>query len=527
MKFSKHLSATTIALTVSLLFLFYLLNWNSVAAPFERDEGEYAYSAMIFRDGGVPYRDSFLQKPPMVVYTYALGQFIDPTAVWPPRVIALIFSLATIILIGYITYKEWGKQVAWLAVYVYTIASMFPVFTPFAANTEKFMILPLMGAIALYVMSRNRKIELCSGGRQQNAVFVLSGALTAFAVLYKPIAAPLLFALHGMWFFQIYRQDHDMRKTVVSITYFVCGGIVATTLVMLPIFLLGGFEQFLAQVVIFNSGYVASFGLGISNAINYATKFVFYWWILFIPFIAYLIKRPRHWYLDLVLSSAGVFTVYATPIGHYYLLVMPFVALIASAGIFALSEQFVGARKFHVFMGASVLTAVLMLAPFAVQYSLTPTQLVNWVYGTVNPFSEAQEVASHVAEITGFKEKIFVAGSEPEIYFYAQRKSVSKFIITYPLNLPTTYREQFQHEAVYDLTQNPPTVIVLAHRDMSGLWDEDSPRIFIDYLENLLSENYHPIGGYVWDEFGGYWEDTLTENLIESSSYVVYRKNSE
>jgi len=62
---------------------------------------------------------------------------------------------------------------------------------------------------------------------------------------------------------------------------------------------------------------------------------------------------------------------------------------------------------------------------------------------------------------------------------------------------------------------------------MSGLWDEDSPRIFIDYLENLLSENYHPIGGYVWDEFGGYWEDTLTENLIESSSYVVYRKNSE
>ena len=52
-----------------LLGLLLLTQWNWFSMPFERDEGEYAYSAWLMKDGGVPYRDAFLQKPPMVVYT--------------------------------------------------------------------------------------------------------------------------------------------------------------------------------------------------------------------------------------------------------------------------------------------------------------------------------------------------------------------------------------------------------------------------------------------------------------------------
>ena len=45
---------------------------------------------------------------------------------------------------------------------------------------------------------------------------------------------------------------------------------------------------------------------------------------------------------------------------------------------------------------------------------------------------------------------------------------------------------------------------------------------FIDYLENLLNDDYRVVGGYVWDEYGGYWTNELSDALKLSASYVVY-----
>ena len=64
---NKILSISIVILFIS---FFVLLNWNSFSAPFERDEGEYAYSAWLLRTGDTPYQDSFLQKPPLIIYTY-------------------------------------------------------------------------------------------------------------------------------------------------------------------------------------------------------------------------------------------------------------------------------------------------------------------------------------------------------------------------------------------------------------------------------------------------------------------------
>lgn len=52
----------------------WLLCFNTIASPFQRDEGEYAYSAQLLREGGVPYKEAFMQKPPMIIYTYYLAK---------------------------------------------------------------------------------------------------------------------------------------------------------------------------------------------------------------------------------------------------------------------------------------------------------------------------------------------------------------------------------------------------------------------------------------------------------------------
>ncbi|MDD4005525.1 MAG: hypothetical protein PHW69_10050, partial [Elusimicrobiaceae bacterium] len=74
---------TIVAGAAALAVFYLLLNWNTFTAPFERDEGEYAYAAWITLQGQVPYISSFLHKPPLTIFMYMLGYFIDPAAVWP------------------------------------------------------------------------------------------------------------------------------------------------------------------------------------------------------------------------------------------------------------------------------------------------------------------------------------------------------------------------------------------------------------------------------------------------------------
>ena len=151
----KNLIKIIIALLF--VFLFALLNWNSFSAPFERDEGEYAYSAWLLRTGDTPYRDSFLQKPPLIIYTYLVGQIISPWAVWPPRVLASIFVFLTAILVGLIAMKEWGRIAGVFSAFIFLPFVGFPPLTPFSANTEKFMILPMVAILALFVYFKDSK----------------------------------------------------------------------------------------------------------------------------------------------------------------------------------------------------------------------------------------------------------------------------------------------------------------------------------------------------------------------------------
>ena len=164
---------------LGLTILFIALQWNTYTMPFERDEGEYAYSAWIMKEGFVPYRDSFLQKPPMIIYTYVLGELINPHALWPPRALASLFTLFTAMLIGFTTKRLYGARAGWTSVWMFFLLSMLPIFLPYAANTEKFLLLPLIGILYLYVRF---------GPDAPLWAWVVAGIAGSIAVLYKQVA---------------------------------------------------------------------------------------------------------------------------------------------------------------------------------------------------------------------------------------------------------------------------------------------------------------------------------------------------
>jgi len=507
----------TILIAIIFLAFFVLLNWNSFFAPFERDEGEYAYSAWLMRTGGTPYQESFLQKPPLIIYTYALGQIINPIAVWPPRVIGAIFIFWTSILVGLIAFKEWGKIIGVFSAFLFLPLINFPPLTPFAANTEKFMILPMVALLALFIYHKNS---------QKSWIYILAGLFATLAIFYKPICLPVILFIIIFYLFKLYRSFENPSLTLIIRPILLIGSSTLVTSLLLLIPFLKVWPNFFQEVFTFNLSYASAFANPLSNFFNYLGKFLHYWWILLFLLLGLFFEKPSNflYYLSLLLIS--LLTVFSTPIGHYYLTLMPFLALFGGALFNSCLEIFSLTTKQKTTATIIILSIVffIMLAPFKEQFSLSPQKLSEWVYGTVNPFSESQEVANHLAKITSPKDFVFVAGSEPQIYYYAQRKSSTRFIITYPLNLPTPYQEQFQKELVNDLQKNPPQAIVVSQRAHSGLWNEGSPQIFIEYFMDLASQNYKIVGGYVWDNNGSYWQEPIEADSIQNASLLLLIK---
>src|SRR5215510_2910887 len=79
-----------VAAVLLLAVAFVALRWNTFTSPFERDEGEYAYGAWLMRQGILPYQNAFMQKPPMILYTYFVGESFGG-GVLAPHVLGALF----------------------------------------------------------------------------------------------------------------------------------------------------------------------------------------------------------------------------------------------------------------------------------------------------------------------------------------------------------------------------------------------------------------------------------------------------
>ncbi len=44
-----------------------------------------------WRTARPPYEHAFIQKPPMIIYSYALAHFLLPHIFWAPRLLAYLF----------------------------------------------------------------------------------------------------------------------------------------------------------------------------------------------------------------------------------------------------------------------------------------------------------------------------------------------------------------------------------------------------------------------------------------------------
>jgi Dolichyl-phosphate-mannose-protein mannosyltransferase len=503
----------------ALAVLFAALRWNNYNAPLIRDEGEYAYAAQLLIQGAAPYEHAFIQKPPGVIYCYALADLFLPQHFWSPRLLAYLFVALATGLLGCIARWEFGEGLALPAMWLMTPMVLMPGIDQYSVNTEMFMLLPLLATVAVYSYGRRHG--------HKNSHWFIAGFLAAVTLLFKYTALPIVaFVLLG-WIIDTYRSSGKAVGVLKTLAFFIAGGVLAAALELGYFFIHGAIREFWECTITFNRYYMASGTFSAANLWSRLGMFWHAWWILFlIPWAVLFQPRPRIWFWIGIFLCA-IFAVGGAGYLQYYIPMMPFWALLSAVGIRALAYRISQWAPKAVPWATGVLTAivvVLVICPDIPLIRSSKDQFAENKMLGVFPFIEARLVGDKVAQLSSPNDFVFVAGSEPEILVYAQRFSPTRFITSYALMIPTPVASRYQHEAISDLERNPPKIIVFPQSGYSWMRQSNTPPDFVNFLGQFLAQHYVRVGGYVKsDSQNSYWATTLSLDEFRNCSLVVYK----
>ena len=115
------------------------------------------------------------------------------------------------------------------------------------------------------------------------------------------------------------------------------------------------------------------------------------------------------------------------------------------------------------------------------------------MYG-LSPFPEAVQVAGYIRAHSDKGSRIAVLGSEPEIYFYANRRSATGYIYTYSMMEPQPFALAMQDQMIRETEDSRPEYVVFVSADGSwGIRGNSHVEIF-KWWDAYSAKNYKVAG---------------------------------
>jgi 4-amino-4-deoxy-L-arabinose transferase-like glycosyltransferase len=446
----------------SIFVLVLLIRAPLVDVPFERDEGEYAYIAWRLSFGELPYVDWFDQKPPAVFWTYRLALSLPVQGTVSVHLLAALFSAASAAVLFFLTRMLVGVGGAVAAALALAFLSADPTVQGTAANTEVFMLLPLIGSCWLFAhVVRNRKTVALA--------VLLVGLLTGLASAFKQVAAInwLFFALTAPFLFS---GERRVARSI-SLALWSTVGLLMVWVALGGYFLAkGGVEQFVDAVFTHNLEYAQALSLEtrlhrLVATSGHLLRSQLCVWILAAVGIIFCIVWHRR--LAVFLSGWLVASAIGVSAGghyfpHYFQQLLPPLAVGAGIAVAELSR--ICSRWFPSVLTVGVLSASIVAPPALVLASFwsesTPEDVVRRIYPG-NPFDVMPGVAAVIEAITAPDDEVFIFGAEPEVLFYSKRRSASRYIYLFPVYGPFAEAGRRQREVVREIRDSEPRVIFM------------------------------------------------------------------
>lgn len=482
-----------------------------LAVPLERDEGEYAYVAQQMLHGIPPFVSIYHVKLPGVYAAYYLIMSLFGQSTEGIRLGLLFVNLLTGIPLYLIARRLFGPVTAAYAASIFFLMSLSQSLFGFSANSEHFIMLFLLAGILFMLMG----IELLKSDKTLKTmlVFFLSGIMMGISYLMKQNAV-FFIAFAGLFFvYKVLRSKPVSWKNLFIYGFvFAIGAGLPLALVCMIFSRLGLFDKFWWWTWIYPRIYVTAMpwdygklslqyaltgaGLGVGILYSFwALMALAVWGIISILFQRSMDRKV--FTIGLLLVSATAITIGLNFYAHYFQLAVPVVAILVAAGCESLLFFWKGKQN-AVFPGFLLLLfALILFINHEKEYlfEMDGTAVSHASYGA-NPFPEAIEIGKYIEQNSSPNDKIVVLGSEPEIYFYANRRSVTGFIYTYEIYKHHPYAHPFQQQMADEIDTAKPKFIVMMNIDaswFSGYTDRSDTFLF-NWSARYINRYYSQVG---------------------------------
>ena len=487
-----------------------------LGVPLERDEGEFAYFGQLILKGIPPFAAAYSMKLPGIYGMYALIMTLFGQTAQGIHLGLLITNLVSILLIFFLGKRIHGICAGTIASAVYALLSVsFSVFGVFAHATHFVVLFAVAGFLSMFkALDRDNRL-----------LFLLSGILFGLAFTMKQHAALLiifafLYLVWGGWRDATTGKKHIMAGRAL----FLLGAILPYAVIALWMFQAGLFDKFWFWTVQYAREYTSSETLagGLTRLLYQTAEIMvpqFPLWLLAFAGGGLLLtkhgrSRDRFFIFGLFLFSMLAICpgFYFRP--HYYIMLLPAIALIIGVAFQTVSSLSSFSRKgsFRQFLPLLLFTGAVIygfVSEWSYFFVLPPEKVSRAIYGT-NPFPEAVEIARYIRDRTGINDRIAVLGSEPEIYFYADRISATGHIYMYGLMEDHPYAERMQTQMIREIETERPKYVVAVNVDTSWMVRPTSSQKFLDWGDNYVRIFYDLVGvidiidanqtRYMWDD---------------------------
>jgi hypothetical protein len=521
---------------VAVLIAAAVIRGRLLAIPFERDEGEYAYIAQQMLKGVPPYESAYSMKLPGIYAVYAVILAVFGQTHTAVHLGLLIVNAATIFIIFLLAKNMFGPLAGVASGCAYAILSLTAQVNGLMANAEHFVVLPaLAGLLLIYKTGNERRyIRLLAAGLLLGLAFIIKQHGVFFAV----------FGAIYLLYCDLHHRRVQLKKAVVAQLVLAAGIVIPFGLTCLILWKAGVFDKFWFWAFTYAREYATAISL--SNArMLFKEQFgyiiaesPFIWFFVLLGLFALIIVRHyRRWgafVLGLLLFSFLAVCPGFYFRGHYFIFLLPAVAVLAGAGFAAIGRVLLFLKKLNVLDRMIITGAIwLAIAGFSLYqqriylFDNPPDIVCRMIYGA-NPFPESLRVAEFIRDNSRPDDTVAVIGSEPQIYFYSGRRAATHYIYMYPLMEGHNYAAEMQKEMIGEIESAKPEFIVLVNVYTSWLAGSGSVQDIFTWFNSYVDNSYNLVGTIDIPASGQTvyrWNDqAIGRNPVSENWVVVFKK---
>jgi hypothetical protein len=524
---SRHVWYTGLIL---LVLLAVAVRLRVLALPLERDEGEFAYNGQLILQGIAPFNLAFNMKMPGIYAAYALIMAVFGESPSGIHFGFLLVNLGTLALLFLLARRLLEPAAVPICCAAYVLLSLSPAVLGLEGHATNVVVLFALGGLLVFLRARPTGRPL---------LLFLSGLLFGLAFLCKQ---PGLF--FGIFAAALLMRDAMVKRPVPwwpcarNIFWLFLGMVLPLALTCLALWRAGTFGRFWFWTMPYARVYgsLQSLPDGLDRLEEFFASGCDRWFYLTgtIGLLALFWRKAgaernfffaAFFFCSFFATAAGLYFR-----GHYFILMLPVLCLLIGDALACLTDELgrTGGPWLRAGPGALFLVATLCLTwqNRAVWFELPMAQACKAMY-LAEGFVECQEIGNYIRLHSTPEDRVAVFGSEPEIYFYAQRHSVSGYIYMYDLVRDQPYAPAMQREFTNDVETLKPRFLVLVQVGTSWMPWPKATEPFMDWIKRYPGQFYDLIGlaevdqtnsAYFWDREG------MARHMNTPTSILLFRR---